>query len=459
MSNESNLIMRRRFTSRILESSLLIIAVALGVGAASSGLSLLFHANEYSKELLNSPKYREIVVTTQENISDMPTPVTQSVIGEGVVLTTKDLSAGDIVPSVSYSYVTNNSRINFMSENILSQKNLPTIGGGGGAPGGGAGGGAGGRVNSGDTNFDQLVESFKSAKDNPDFIVPEIDEINGLEVTSQLFNAWELETTAGSLFTNSDYTTNKNYIVLGYDLAKLLAGENNPEDIINKIIISFEASFTIIGILNPTGTDIDDLYFRPLKKLAGGPDFIRKRRGDNQQLRFSVLNPEELDETSKMLQEFFDTTYGIGNTVISNPRAEATRLLNRNRGISILILFLSLAGLFIASVNVSNILMSRSIRMKKHVGILKALGASKKSIMQLFAKEALIITITGSILGTCLAIPLSIAMQNSLGLGSVSVLYISIGVFLSSIITLVFSVLPARQNANIDAAIAMRSAG
>jgi ABC-type antimicrobial peptide transport system permease subunit len=118
-----------------------------------------------------------------------------------------------------------------------------------------------------------------------------------------------------------------------------------------------------------------------------------------------------------------------------------------------------LAGLFIASVNVSNILMSRSIRMKKHVGILKALGGSKKSILMLFVKEALVITITGSILGTLLAIPLSITMEKSLGLGEVSWIYIIAGVCLSSVLTLMFSVFPAKQSMNIEASEAMRTAG
>jgi len=46
-----------------------------------------------------------------------------------------------------------------------------------------------------------------------------------------------------------------------------------------------------------------------------------------------------------------------------------------------------------------------------------------------------------------------------LGLGEVSWFYILIGVLLSSLLTLLFSVIPARQNSGIEAAEAMRSAG
>ena len=41
MRSEAGKVVSRRFASRIVESGLLILAVALGVGAASSGFSLL----------------------------------------------------------------------------------------------------------------------------------------------------------------------------------------------------------------------------------------------------------------------------------------------------------------------------------------------------------------------------------------------------------------------------------
>lgn len=437
MTNEPNLIIKRRFTSRILESGLLIIAVALGVGAASSGLSLLFHTNEYSKSLLASPEYREVVVSTKTNRDDMAEPAILKGDDVSIKLTTSDLKAGELIPSISFSYVTNGDRLHFLTEESISRESR--------------------RDNNEEDTADKL-KSFEEAKNNPDYLMPEVDELNGYEVTPQFFTAWDMDTVIGSLFTSKDYTANNKYIILGSEVATLLAGEiYDVADLINKKIITTDSSYTVVGILKSTDSLYDNYYFTPIKEVSESSRF--RSNGDDQQLRFSVLDPEELDSTSVMLQEWFDATYNEGQVIVSNPRAEATRIVNRNRGISILILFLSLAGLFIASVNVSNILMSRSMRMKKHVGILKALGASKRDIVKLFTNEALVITIIGSILGTGIAIPLSKAMQDSLDLGEISWLYILIGVLLSSLLTLLFSVIPARQNTDIEAAVAMRSAG
>jgi len=437
MTNEATLIMRRRFTGRVLESGLLIIAVALGVGAASSGLSLFFHTNEYSKSILSSPEYREVVVTTRGNMEDMEAPALELSSKEEIKLTTSDLSPGELIPTVSFSYVTNRRRLSFVNDDMIRKFNS----------------------NAGGDNINDMFDSYDSVKDNPDYITPEVDQISGLEISSQFFNAWNLVSEYGSLFTNKDFQSNNRYLVLGANVAKqILPKDYKISDLIDKKIISWSTSYTIVGILEETGLEYDDYYFTPIKE-SSNERFFGVPGGNDQQLRFSVFEPDKLDSTVKMLEGWFNKKYGEGLVVISNPREEAQRLVDRNNGISILILFLSIAGLFIASVNVSNILISRSIRMKKHVGILKALGASKKSIIKLFAFEGFIITLAGSILGTGLAIPLSFVMQKSLGLGDISWLYIGVGVLLSSVLTLLFSIIPARSNSRIEAAVAMRSAG
>lgn len=441
MSTESDLIIKRRFVNRFLESGLLIIAVALGVGAAASGLSLFFHTNEYAASLLKSPEYKEVVVTTKSNIDDMNSPVMEKAIQENTVLTTYDLKAGELVPDVTFSYITKDSHIWLMNENTVNQKFGP-----GRAPGT--------KIENNESN--EFLDRFNKAKENTDLVIAEIEEMFGLEVTSQFFNAQNLIASEGSLLTRKDFTSTENYIVLGSELANTLT-PNGIDSLIGKKLVSWFNIYTVIGILNPTESSLDNQFFIPKKELSENENFRRRKGGDNSQLRFYVSDVEKLESTVIQLENWFKSQYGESQIAVSNPRTEAIKVLNRNRGISTLILFLSLAGLFIASVNVSNILMSRSIRMKKHVGILKALGASKVNILKLFIKEAIVITSTGSLLGTGLAIPLSIGMEKSLGLGTISWLYVFIGVTLSSLLTLIFSVLPARQNSNINASDAMRS--
>lgn len=467
MAKEASLVMRRRFLGRILESGLLMIAVALGVGAAAAGLSLLFHTKEYSDDLLKSAEYREIVVSTRSNAEDMEFPFVERT-EEETVLTSNDLKAGELIDEVAYSYITTNTRLRFITED----SNMP-----------GQGGGPGGQQpqqesnnqdqksnnkQQGNNNNNQddermqqmaaMMEEAKKISNNPDYIVPEVDEINGLEITEQFFNAWNLDTTEGSIFTMSDFSSRKNIIVLGSKAADLL-NVQEYDSLVGKKLLAFDGVFTVVGVLEESGTNYDGYFYTPKQELSGGGQFTFRRGPDNSLLRFYVTDLEKLDAVAEQLNTYYENIYGEGQVEVSNPREEALRVVDRNSGISLLILFLSLSGLFIASVNVSNILISRALRMRKHVGILKALGASRVAILKLFVKESLTVTFIGALLGTGLAIPLAINMEEALGLGSVSYIYIILGVLIASFVTLLFTVLPARQNMDIEAAEAMRVAG
>jgi len=178
----------------------------------------------------------------------------------------------------------------------------------------------------------------------------------------------------------------------------------------------------------------------------------------NVQLRFAVANPAQLAKTGATLTQLLSDTFGTDQLVVSNPRTEAQKLIDRNTGIGVLILFLALAALFIASLNVSHILLSRGLRMRKGVGILMALGASKSSILKLFASEGIFLSTAGSLLGALLAWPLSQTMESALGLSGGSWLYLVMGVAGAWVLNLAFSVLPAVQNSRIPPADAMRAA-
>lgn len=456
-------IIQRRFVNRMLESGLLILAVALGVGAAASGLSLLMHTNNYSREMLESPEYRELVISTQDNAEDMETPLVETVKGEDIILTINDLDAAELVPQVSFSYLKNNTRMRFLNEEMMNRMS----GMGGGQPGEAPPEGEAppDRPEGEDDRFGNMQEEMEKAMEeaasDDSIIMPEVEEVRGYSITPQFFSAWNMEAEYGSLFTESDMNSTSDYIVLGPDAVELInVNGDDPADLIGKKILSMRSYYIIAGILEETGNDVYDEAFFQLDKQSGeAGGMMRFMPGGNRQLRFTVSDPENLDEAAGLLTNWFEAEYGEGQVVVSNPREEAEKLISRNKGISYLILFLSMAGLFIASVNISNILMSRTLRMKKHVGILKALGASNRDVLKLFSAEAGAITLIGAALGTVIAFPLSGAMETAMGLSQGSWLFIAVGVILSSMLTFAFSVIPSFQNSGFEAAEAMRQAG
>lgn len=460
MHNESAKIISRRFMDRFLESGLLIIAVALGIGAASSGIALLANTISTSRELLDSQTYKELVVSTASEADDMEEPVSLKAVQETAVLSSEDLNAADLAPYVSNAYVYDNYRYHLVNEESISresdmraqfQAETPETSAKDNSQT--AGSDAGPEDNE---NRPQQVseEEFAQMSSQSNIIIAELDEISGHKVTPEFFEAWNIDVSAGSLFSEQDMTGNSDIAVLGSDLAKLLTEEGEEtENLLGKQILAREGLVTVIGILEDE--EDSEVFYSPYRSTAVG-DF--RRMSMNTQLRFTVDDTEKLDETAAQLQQWFDSQFGEQQVVISNPRAQAEQLISRNTGLALLIMFLSLSGLFIASVNVSNILMSRAMRMKKHVGILMALGSSRVKISQLFAWESAAITLMGAILGTVISIPLGRYMQASLSITEGTWIFTLMGVVLSAALTLLFGLLPARQFTKIDPAIAMRAA-
>ncbi len=462
MLNEPFKIIMRRFRNRTLESGLLIIAVALGIGAFSAGLSLIMNTVEFSNEIMRSPEYKELIVSTRSESSEMETPVKEKLIQETAVLTVSDLEAAELAPGVEWAYVQNHSRLHLISsdsnnfgppEGMEAPENASAEDGAAapdnsempeGAPGPG---------------FQMISEEdLAAAEADSNIILSDLDEVSGYEVTPQFFSSWDITAAAGSLFSESDLSGTDNLIVLGADLAELIAGDDmDVSELLGKKLLARDGYQTIIGILAPVSDSYDMQFFAPYKDRTGGMEGFR-RMFMNTQLRFAVADPEDLDSTATLLNDWFSSQFGDEQVVISNPRAEAEQLVSRNTGIGALILFLSAAGFFIALVNVSNILMSRVLRMKKNVGILMALGASKNSIRKLFLSEALILAISGGAAGALLAVPLSGYMETAAGIETGSWLYIALGAVLAGMMTVLFGLIPSRQFMKIDPAQAMRSA-
>jgi ABC-type lipoprotein release transport system permease subunit len=490
MLSEGGKVVYRRFSGRLVESGLLILAVALGVGVASSGFSLLGNTIKAGKEMLASPAYRELVVSARSNAEEMTVPAAKKPAASNVALTSSDLDAASLAPAIAYAYVQNRDDLQFINAASVKQEaamaasfgapganvavaapaaDAAGAADGGATPSAAAGQGTAARTrraagDNGPPGFQRMSEDdLKKAQAQADLVIVDgMERLNGFRVTPPFFEAWRMKASFGSLLTDSDAQGDATAIVLGSSAAAKIAGSGkSPSDLIGKKLLTRDGNMQIVGILAPTGTSsYDESFFSPYKTYASSAQGNGPPRmwTFNTQLRFTVSDASKLGETEKLLTGWFESRFGEGQIAISNPRSEAQKLIDRNQGIGLLILFLSLSGLFIALVNVSHILMSRGLRMRKGVGIMMALGASRYSVLGLFASEATAVSVAGSLLGGAFALPISRSMQSALGLSGGSWLFVILGVLASWLLTLAFSVAPAWQNSRIVPAEAMRAA-
>jgi putative ABC transport system permease protein len=169
-----------------------------------------------------------------------------------------------------------------------------------------------------------------------------------------------------------------------------------------------------------------------------------------------VADASQLNSAAEQLGSWFKATYDGANVNIQIPRESAEAAIDRSEKIAVITLVLALAGLLIASVNVSNILYGRTLRRRKQIGILKALGASGQQIFRLFFNESLIMIGIGSALGLGIVFGFSSLIVSVTGGASLSVLAVLVGVIAATLVTLGFTLIPAIQATKVPAAEAMR---
>ena len=289
---------------------------------------------------------------------------------------------------------------------------------------------------------------------NPDVPVPDgpeptIDEIRGLRVSPEYFVAWNLNAAQGSLFTEDEMEKNARVIVLGSNLGATLFEDGQA---LGRELLLFRNLYTIVGIMEPAGTDIDDAGIIPAQtpNIDRIPQFARQFVGLNTTLHFTVYDPMRLEEARSQLNLWFSQAYGEGRVVISIPRAEVEAAQDRTSRLVSVILFLAIAGLLIASVNVSNILLGRAMRKRKNVGILKALGASIRDVFGLFFIEALILGASGAVLGTGVSVLISKLMVVAISGGAVLSIMLFLGILAAWAVTTSLTVIPALQAAGAE---------
>ncbi|MDS0525108.1 ABC transporter permease [Clostridium sp. SHJSY1] len=265
----------------------------------------------------------------------------------------------------------------------------------------------------------------------------------------------KVEVSDGRFINNRDQVNRYKVVVIGTETAKNIFGTTN---VVGKNMYVNGVEFSIIGVIKATGSSLmgssDDRIITPLSTA--------ERLLMNTNIRNFYVEAENKDmvsEAMSYLQLFFNKKYD--NDTKSYKIFDQTSLLDtiNSTTSSFTTMLAGIAGisLIVGGIGIMNIMLVSVIERTSEIGIRKAIGARRTTILVQFLIESACISGFGGIIGVILGFVGSYGMEILFKLNVIVSNNVVIGSFLFSVcVGIVFGMYPAIKASKLNPIEALR---
>ena len=274
----------------------------------------------------------------------------------------------------------------------------------------------------------------------------------------------------GRGFTQKDFTDFRKVALVDTTAVQTLFGGNNP---VGESIEMQGDVFTVVGVVAlsdnfaPTINSINDYWLYADTSsgtiyLPGSVWPTAYRFDEPQSVAIKVGNTDDMahvgKEAADMLTEKQIANQNSDFDYRSQDMLEqAQQLQSMSESTNMQLVWIASISLIVGGIGVMNIMLVSVTERTSEIGLKKALGAKKRRIRMQFLTEAAVLTSLGGIIGVASGIGLAELISNMMQIPvSVSVPAILISVVFSTIIGIVFGLVPAIKAANLNPIDALR---
>ena len=278
--------------------------------------------------------------------------------------------------------------------------------------------------------------------------------------TPNIINIRDYKITEGRMFTEKDLSARARVCVIGQTIVDNLFPEGNP---VGKIMRINKQPFQIIGVLgskgqSSMGQDQDDLVYIPLTTAMQRMMGITNIRNitiqcDNE----NTVDTAQADIITLLRQRHRIKEGGDDDFTVGNLAALMETMEETTGTITLLLAIIAAISLVVGGIGIMNIMLVSVTERTREIGIRKALGATYRNILLQFLIEAVVIGVSGGMIGTVFGVAVATVIAKFVGWNAVISLWsIIIAVVFSVGIGLFFGIYPAKKAALLDPIDALR---
>jgi putative ABC transport system permease protein len=271
---------------------------------------------------------------------------------------------------------------------------------------------------------------------------------------------WSRSVTRGAFFDATAVKRMDRVALIGETVARKLFGERDPLQ--GEILIE-SVPFTVIGVLEPFGTDLHGMD-RDNEVVVPISTFMRRLANVDSiaAAKLLVKDSSHIEDVARSVKQVLRTRHALAagqpNDFNVLTPVEVQRMVGRMR--RILSLYLPLASIIVLAVGgiVAATLMLASVNARVgEIGLRRAVGAQPNAVGLQFIIETTVTMLGGGLLGVALGLAAGQVVASHLHLGPVfSWSAALLGLLMSAVTGLLAGVIPARRAARLLPAEALR---
>ena len=261
-----------------------------------------------------------------------------------------------------------------------------------------------------------------------------------------------LKLLTGRFFDTEDSSGHNKVGVITEKLAQKLYGSSAPA--VGQIIkLSGGLPFTVVGVFKESVDTFGQSEIQEDTMLI--PYTVSRFFTPTSavyEIYFSVATPQDVvpatDAIKRVLQSRHrsESVYNVQN--LTQLLTVAGKIAD---ALTVILMLVAFVTLLVSGIGIMNIMLATVTSRIREIGIRKAIGATNREIRFQFLAEAIVISITGGIVGivTGLAIPYSVRLFTDFRL-PISGLSAIIAIVVSSVVGMIFGTVPATRASQLD---------